>query len=198
MSKRCVILVSGTRGYRDRNKFDKTLWKYICSCAKARGIKKKRDVLVIFGCAKSGADRLALNFCKRNDVPYKVFEADWIKYKKGAGHIRNQEMVDFRPTNAIFVWDGLSKGTKDCMDRVSKLGIPNMTVFIDPIPTIEEIAATLFKLLRKHSHKYTESQIENNPKLRRSINRKAIADLHDVYDYLTNKEIQEATKILSR
>ena len=49
--------------------------------------------------------------------------ADWDKYGKSAGFIRNKEMVDIADAAIIF-WDGDSKGTKDTIERVQNKGIP--------------------------------------------------------------------------
>lgn len=64
------------------------------------------DILLISGNAR-GADQ----------VPYQMsgytvegFPAEWDKYGKSAGYIRNQEMAE-RGTHLIAYWDGKSKGT---------------------------------------------------------------------------------------
>jgi|SRR6185295_11114798 len=44
-----------------------------------------------------------------------IFEADWDKYGKRAGAIRNQIIVDEADIVLIF-WNGISKGTKITMD----------------------------------------------------------------------------------
>jgi hypothetical protein len=58
------------------------------------------------------------------------FNADWKTHGKSAGPIRNQEMVraslslfDRTKTLGLAIWDGKSRGTKDCIDRMKKAGI---------------------------------------------------------------------------
>lgn len=57
------------------------------------------------------------------DLHITAFPADWDAYGKAAGPIRNQHMVDYCDM-AIILWDGKSKGTKDCIDRMIESGKP--------------------------------------------------------------------------
>jgi hypothetical protein len=55
------------------------------------------------------------------------FPADWDKYGKAAGPIRNQQMLDEgHPDMVIAFHDDLtnSKGTKDMVKRAKKAGVP--------------------------------------------------------------------------
>lgn len=59
------------------------------------------------------------------------FPANWTKFHKAAGPIRNQQMlIEGRPTLVLAFHDDLekSKGTKDMHDRAKKAGI-NVKVF---------------------------------------------------------------------
>jgi len=49
--------------------------------------------LVVSGGAK-GADSLGEKWAKENGVELKVFKPDWTKYGKGAGVVRNRQIVD--------------------------------------------------------------------------------------------------------
>ena len=42
-----------------------------------------------------GADSLAEKWAENKGASLKIFPADWIKYKKSAGPIRNKKMVDY-------------------------------------------------------------------------------------------------------
>jgi hypothetical protein len=57
--------------------------------------------------------------------------ADWEKYGKRAGYIRNEEMAKYAKQDeigiAICVWDGESKGTKHMIDLAKKY---DLQVFI--------------------------------------------------------------------
>jgi len=59
-----------------------------------------------------GTDSLAGAYAKANDIPYKVYKADWDKHGKAAGMIRNKEMLkDFDPYLVIAFPGG--KGTEN-------------------------------------------------------------------------------------
>jgi len=51
------------------------------------------------------------------------FKADWDKYGKSAGPIRNKEMADYSDALIAF-WDGKSKGTKGMISLARDKGIP--------------------------------------------------------------------------
>lgn len=57
-----------------------------------------------------------------------VHPADWDKYGKSAGHIRNKEMVDSGIDFAIIFWDGESKGTADTMRLLREARIDHSLV----------------------------------------------------------------------
>ena len=84
-----------------RNFTDYKLLKEYCS---------KFDITEVISGGARGADSLAENYAKENNIKLTVFPADWKKFGKSAGFIRNKDIID----NADFViafWDGESKGT---------------------------------------------------------------------------------------
>ena len=55
------------------------------------------------------------------------FPAQWDKYGKSAGVIRNQQMLDEgKPDTVVYFHDNIerSKGTKDMVSRAKKAGLP--------------------------------------------------------------------------
>lgn len=54
-----------------------------------------------------------------------VFPADWKKYGRAAGPIRNNEMLDSDPDVVLAFHDSLetSKGTKHCVEQALKRGM---------------------------------------------------------------------------
>lgn len=66
-----------------------------------------------------GADSLAETYAKNNKVLFRLFEADWNKYGKPAGFIRNTQMLEYIEPNGLLVsfWDGESRGTKDTIEK---------------------------------------------------------------------------------
>lgn len=68
-----------------------------------------RAIEIVSGGAK-GADALGEQYAKEIGCALKVFPADWDKYGKKAGPIRNEQMAEYSDALVAF-WDGKSKGT---------------------------------------------------------------------------------------
>ncbi len=88
---------------------------------------------VIQGGAK-GVDCLANRWAEEQRIPVTEFKADWKRFGKAAGPIRNREMA----ANAealIAIWDGVSRGTKNMIDLATEGGL---TVFVYAQPTFEK------------------------------------------------------------
>jgi hypothetical protein len=62
----------------------------------------------------------------------RVFPADWERYKRRAGIIRNLEMLDQEPDLVIAFWDGKSRGTAHTIGEARRRGIPVEVVSADP------------------------------------------------------------------
>ena len=85
----------------------------------------KGDTLLVGGAP--GIDMMALNYMMNkghnyNSIythAYDVMEAEWYKYGKAAGPIRNEAMVK-KCTQGAGIWDGKSRGTKHCLDELEK------------------------------------------------------------------------------
>lgn len=81
--------------------------------------------VVVSGRAR-GADELGEQWAERNSIPVEYYPADWNKFGKGAGFIRNAEMAN-NAEALIVIWDGKSKGTKNMIDFAK---IKGLKVFI--------------------------------------------------------------------
>ena len=66
----------------------------------------------------NGVDKLGEHLAKASLLHCKVFAADWNKYGKRAGYVRNSQMAEYAEA-LIAVWDGKSRGT-DHMIRTAK------------------------------------------------------------------------------
>lgn len=75
---------------------------------------KMPNVLVISGAA-SGVDTLGEQFANEFGLKIERHPADWNRYGKRAGPIRNEEMVKICD-GVIAFWDGQSRGTKTTID----------------------------------------------------------------------------------
>ena len=79
------------------------------------------------GCVVSGGangiDTLAEHWAKRNRIEFIAYLAQWNKFGKKAGIMRNHEMVEFCDYVFAF-WNGKSKGTLDTILYAKKLNVP--------------------------------------------------------------------------
>lgn len=75
---------------------------------------------VLSGCAKGG-DSWGEIWAACNGLDIEFFPANWEKYGKSAGFIRNKEMVE--EADMVFAFPG-GKGTKHTKDLAKKKGIP--------------------------------------------------------------------------
>lgn len=78
---------------------------------------KKEDIEeVVCGGAK-GADLLGAMWANANNIPVKTFLAEWDKYGRSAGMIRNRQMAEYGDFLIAF-WDGQSPGTKNMINEM--------------------------------------------------------------------------------
>jgi uncharacterized phage-like protein YoqJ len=82
----------------------------------------RTDNLISGGC-KLGVDAWVEEAARELKIPMIVLNAEWDKYGKSAGAIRNQKIVDMADLVVAF-WDGKSKGTKITIDMTKKAGKP--------------------------------------------------------------------------
>lgn len=82
-------------------------------------------LILLHGTAR-GADSIADQWKFSAEVDVRPFPADWDKYRKAAGPIRNRQMLDEQPDLVVAFHDHLesSKGTKDCVEEAARRGIP--------------------------------------------------------------------------
>lgn len=86
---------------------------------------------VIAGGAK-GADTAAHDWATVFGIPCRVFRADWAKYGKGAGPIRNQQMLDEGKPDLVIAFPtgrlAESKGTKSMVTKAVIARVPVVVV----------------------------------------------------------------------
>jgi len=107
-----VIIVCGDRYWNDFKEIDKFL-DYIQLEFKAK------DITIVHGKSK-GADSIAGYLANLKGMVVVPEAADWFKYGKKAGPIRNQVMIDkYHPDMIVGFHDDYehSKGTKDMLTR---------------------------------------------------------------------------------
>lgn len=79
---------------------------------------------------QGGADLLGKKWAILNGVPIKNFPADWDKYGKAAGPIRNAQMAEYADYLIAF-WDGKSRGTKNMIETMINLGLHGEVLLYD-------------------------------------------------------------------
>jgi hypothetical protein len=105
------ILVCGGRDYHDFDRVDNVLSKLL----------GEGDTLIQGGAR--GADALAKQWAFEWHVSVEEYPADWKKYGRGAGPIRNQQMLDEGKPDLVVAFKG-GTGTADMVRRAKKAGIP--------------------------------------------------------------------------
>lgn len=96
-----VLIVAGPRDYND---------KAVITDALVDAIIDFSPVLIISGDA-TGVDSIVADMCSRVGRPYQMFRAEWNKYGKSAGPIRNVEMAR-NGTHLLAFYNG-SPGTSN-------------------------------------------------------------------------------------
>ena len=108
-----IVVITGSRDFNN--------YEYIKEKLKMYNISK-----IISGGAR-GADKLAEVYSYENNIPIEIYKAQWNKFGKKAGMIRNVEMLK-KCQFAIFFWDGKSSGTKQGIEYCKKNDV-NYIVF---------------------------------------------------------------------
>jgi hypothetical protein len=85
-------------------------------------------VCIISGMAP-GADTLAAEWAKERGIELAPFPADWSKYSRAAGPIRNAKMLVEGKPDVVMAFPG-DKGTKDMIKRATKAKIPVVQIHI--------------------------------------------------------------------
>jgi len=106
------VIVCGGRHYADADQLFRILDKLDADL----GI-----VTLIHGDAH-GADRLAGSWGQARSKEVIAVPAEWNRYGKAAGHLRNQRMLDMEP-DAVIAFPG-GRGTADMMRRAIWAGVP--------------------------------------------------------------------------
>jgi hypothetical protein len=108
MKEKVKILVCGGRDFCD----EVAVHSFLNTLAETYEI-----TTLVHGGAR-GADTLAGNWALKYDVRVKVYKADWAKFGKAAGPIRNNEMLKLECPDIVVAFPG-GNGTEH-MKKISK------------------------------------------------------------------------------
>ena len=110
------VIVTGGRRFIDHKLFLRVI----------EGIWPAR---VVVGDCPTGADLMARRWATATlTLPAKVYVADWTKYDKAAGPIRNALMLEEnRDASFLLAFPG-EAGTEDCVSKARKMNLPVLRV----------------------------------------------------------------------
>ncbi len=132
------VLVCGSRTFQDRAHLEAVLHG-LCYVYYGNWVfgEDDKEFIVIQGGAR-GADELADQWADSVRTEVLEFPADWDRYGKRAGYVRNQQMLDEGQPDLVvaFVDKPLpeSRGTAMMVDIARKAGIKTIVVEVEPAP----------------------------------------------------------------
>lgn len=118
-----IVVVSGSRAIKDTKAVEFILRPYL-AC---------KDTLRVGGA--DGVDAIAEDYGRRYFMTVEVHKAEWDKWGKQAGPIRNRKMLTggavFEPADMLVaIWDGKSRGTKNAIETALHLGVETHVHFV--------------------------------------------------------------------
>ena len=102
------VIIAGSRGFSNYKLLKEKCNEYL------REKRKEYNIIIISGGAR-GADTLGEKYAKDEGFSLEVFPANWNKFGKSAGFIRNEQMAEVADALIAF-WDGKSHGTKHMIE----------------------------------------------------------------------------------
>lgn len=109
-------IIAGSRGCHD--------FKLLLDAISESGLGDAITEVVSGGAL--GVDKLGEKFAKMFNIPVKLFLADWKKYDKAAGPIRNREMAKYADA-LIALHSNNSAGTANMIEEAKKR---NLKIFV--------------------------------------------------------------------
>ena len=107
-----TVLVTGGRSFLDAA----VVYSALTNLHTAHGV-----ALLVEGGAR-GADRLARQWAIDSGVPFRTFEADWVRHGKAAGSKRNGVMLSVSRPDIVVAFPG-GTGTADMVRRALRAGV---------------------------------------------------------------------------
>lgn len=103
------VIIAGGRDFNDYELLQKVCDYYL---------QNQKQIEIVSGNAR-GADKLGERYANEHNLQLKLFPANWDKFSKSAGYIRNEEMAKYG-NGLIAFWNGKSKGTKHMIDLANQ------------------------------------------------------------------------------
>ena len=119
------IIIAGSRTFNDLKTLTDATDKFLATIAR---MHFGRNVTVISGTAQ-GADKLGEKYAGMHKYKVTQMPADWERFGKRAGYLRNEEMAKIAHACIVF-WKDQSHGSKNMIEIARAKGIP--TAVIEP------------------------------------------------------------------
>ena len=106
------VIIAGYRDFNDFNFLEEKLNEILTN---------NNNIEIVSGTAR-GVDQMGERYALKNNIPVKRFPANWDKYGKRAGYLRNDEMAKYADALIAF-WNGTSRGTGHMIDLAKRNGL---------------------------------------------------------------------------
>lgn len=110
------VVIGGHRDYYDYAEFSQAVDLYLAN------IIKQYTIIIVSGHCR-GTDMMGERYAREHGLQCEVFPAEWDKYGKPAGPIRNRIMVE-RSDYVIAFWTGGGRGTKSLISLAKSYNRP--------------------------------------------------------------------------
>ena len=120
----CRVIVTGSRCFNDFGFLKQELDKLFNENEEFVG----KEIKIISGVAL-GTDALAIDYADKHKLTKILFPANWKRYPRIAGFLRNEDMLSVA-THLVAFWDGESTGTRHMIEIAKGKGVP---VWVIPI-----------------------------------------------------------------
>ena len=110
------VIVCGSRQFKDYDMLEEVLNSIL---------PKYKNIVIVSGHG-GGADLAGEEYAIRRGLFLETFPAEWDKYGRAAGPIRNSKMLEYASRElpvVVAFWDGISRGTKYTIEKAKEMGI---------------------------------------------------------------------------
>lgn len=127
MEKPVRLIIAGGRDFKDYDFFRNAALDFVST------LGDRSNIEIVSGGAK-GVDAMGERFAKEEGLALRIFPADWSRYGRAAGPIRNEGMAIYS-THLLSYWNGVSKGTKSMISLAKKEDLIVKVVDTSSVPT---------------------------------------------------------------
>lgn len=114
------VVIAGTRTFNDQDIFDQVMSNLDIDVT---GVISGHCKRYVDGVEILTPDRMGEIWATVNKIPLELYPANWEKYGRYAGPIRNKEMAAIADYAIVF-WDGQSRGSYSMIKEMNKLNKP--------------------------------------------------------------------------